>query len=319
MRLFALDPEAPYAQSAARSAGLDLSPHEFRDFGGGEHKGRPLVPVRHHDVVVIHSLHPDPGVSSNDKLVRLLFFIAACRDHGAASVTAICPYLPYSRKDRRTKALDPVGARYVAQLMEAAGASCVATLDVHNPAAFDAAFRIPGIRLEARALFAERIRGALRGRAFALVSPDIGGFKRVQLLADLFEGDDASAMSLALCEKRRSAGVVSSGFFAGDVRDRPVWIVDDMIVGGGTMMRAAQHCRDHGASEVHLLATHGFMTGETLDALFAAGADSVTITDSLAPFSGAICDRKGVTCLEIAPILADCLREIAADTGRVVE
>lgn len=315
MRLFVLDPDAPYAAAAARAAGLDADPHEYRDFGGGEHKGRPLVPVRHHDVVVIHSLHPSPGASANDKLVRLLFFVAACRDHGAASVSVICPYLPYARKDRRTQPFDPVGARYVAQLLEAAGASLVATVEVHNPAAFDSSFRIPTIRLDARALFVGHIRDARGGGDIALVSPDIGGFKRVQLLADLFEGSGADLPTLAVCEKRRVGGVVSGGLFAGDVRGRVAWILDDMIVGGGTMERAIGLCRDHGAREVHLLATHALMTAGTVDRLIAAGADSITVTNTVAPFGAALGDHPGLAVLDIAPVVADCLRDLAGGTG----
>lgn len=189
------------------------------------------------------------------------------------------------------------------------------TLDVHNPAAFDSAFRVSSIRLEAREFFAARIRDALNGRDFALVSPDIGGFKRVQLLAELFEGDKAAAISLAVCEKRRSAGVVSGGLFAGDVRGRPAWILDDMIVGGGTMMRATKQCRAHGAQEVHLLATHALLTRATIDDLLAAGADTVTITDSVAPFPEAIADHAAVTCVGIAPLVADCLGEVLGASG----
>jgi ribose-phosphate pyrophosphokinase len=310
MRLFSLDPDAAYVHTAAQEVGLSPSPHEFRDFGGGEHKGRPLVPVRNDDVAVVCSLHPSPGASANDKLVRLAFFIATCRDHGASSVTAICPYLPYARKDWRTKPFDPVGARYVAQVLEAAGASCVATLEVHNPAAFDTAFRIPTIRLDARPLFAARIEAVRAGRRFTLVSPDIGGFKRVQLLADLFENAQSDAPTLAVCEKRRSGGVLSGGLFAGDVASRPVWIVDDMIVGGGTMKEAVARCRDHDAAEVHLMATHALMTPDTVDSLLEAGADSITVTSSVAPFADDFTGRHGLTILDIAPILADCLREV---------
>jgi ribose-phosphate pyrophosphokinase len=111
--------------------------HEERDFEDGEHKVRPLDSVRGADVYVIQSLSGDATQSTNDKLCRLLFFIGALKDAGAARVTAVTPYLCYARKDRRTKVNDPVTTRYVAELFEAVGTDAVMTLDVHNPAAFE--------------------------------------------------------------------------------------------------------------------------------------------------------------------------------------
>jgi ribose-phosphate pyrophosphokinase len=96
---------------------------------------------------VTQSLHGGPALSANDKLCRLLFFIGALKDAGAASVTAVVPYLCYARKDRRTKPNDPVTTRYVAGLFESVGTDAIMTLEVHNPAAFENAFRCRAITL----------------------------------------------------------------------------------------------------------------------------------------------------------------------------
>ena len=121
----------------------------------GEHKSRSLETVRGRDVYVIHSLYGEPSQSVNDKLVRLLFFIGSLKDASAARVTAAIPYLCYARKDRRTKPRDPLALRYLASALEAVGTDHVVTIDVHNVAAYENAFRISTDHLEARKAFAD--------------------------------------------------------------------------------------------------------------------------------------------------------------------
>ena len=125
LRIFALKGSDAIGADIARLLSRSLDAHEEREFEDGEHKARPLAPVCGADVYVIDSLHGDPDRSANDKLCRLLFFIGALKDAGAARVTAVVPYLCYSRKDRRTKTSDPVTTRYVATLFDAIGADVV--------------------------------------------------------------------------------------------------------------------------------------------------------------------------------------------------
>src|ERR1019366_3171875 len=157
LMLFALDATRAYGEAVARELGMTLSPHEEREFEDGDHKTRPLVSVRGRDVYVMQSLYADAKQSVNDKLVRLLFFLGALKDASAGRLTAIVPYLAYARKDRKSKARDPVTTRYVATLFEAVGTDCVVTLDVHNLAAFQNAFRCRTDHLEAGALFVDRL------------------------------------------------------------------------------------------------------------------------------------------------------------------
>ena len=119
--LFAFAGERGVRPARRGGAASTLSPLEEREFEGGEHKTRPLVSVRGEDVYVVQSLSGDAAASANDRLCRLLFFIAGVKDSGAARVTACVPFLAYGRKDRRTKERDPVTLRYVAQLFEAVG------------------------------------------------------------------------------------------------------------------------------------------------------------------------------------------------------
>src|SRR5690242_14151463 len=154
--VFALTPSEALGRTVAEKLGITVAHHELRRFEDGEPKIRPLVPVRGRDVYVLCSLYGDASESVNDRLCRALFFVGALRDAGARRITIVAPYLCYSRKDRRTNPRDPVTTRYVARLIEAAGADRVVTIDVHNRAAFENAFRIPTEHLEANPLFAER-------------------------------------------------------------------------------------------------------------------------------------------------------------------
>jgi ribose-phosphate pyrophosphokinase len=151
--VFALAASRGLGESICGHLGLTLSAVEEREFEDGEHKTRPLVSVRGRDVFVVHSLHGDEQQNVNDKLCRLLFFLGALRDASAARVTALIPYLCYARKDRKSKARDPVTTRYVAGLFEAMGVDRIVTIDVHNLAAFQNAFRLRTEHLEAKNLF----------------------------------------------------------------------------------------------------------------------------------------------------------------------
>jgi len=184
LRLFALHGTEVLGEKIARSLGCHLAALEERSFEDGEHKSRPLDTVAGCDVYVVHSLHGGPQESPNDKLCRLLFFIGALKDAGAARVTAVMPYLCYARKDRRTKAQDPVTIRYLATLFEAAGVDTVVTLEVHNEAAFENAFRCPSVALSAAPLLIGNIREIAADRPICVVSPDLGGGKRAELLRE---------------------------------------------------------------------------------------------------------------------------------------
>ncbi|WP_137045577.1 ribose-phosphate pyrophosphokinase [Pseudolabrys sp. FHR47] len=187
LRLFALATSKELGDAVAGAVGLPLSSHEERDFEDGEHKARPLDAVSGADVYVLQSLHGGPDQSANDKLCRLLFFIGALKDAGAARVTAVTPYLCYARKDRRTKPNDPVTTRYLASMIESVGTDRVVTLEVHNPAAFENAFRCRTVALTATPLFVDYVRNNLASDKLAVVSPDAGGMKRAELLRETLE------------------------------------------------------------------------------------------------------------------------------------
>jgi ribose-phosphate pyrophosphokinase len=285
MLLYSLDLDATFAQALAAHLGVALSPHENRGFEDGERKLRPLLDPRGRDAYVIHSLYGDPQNSPHDKLCQLLMFIATLREHGAARVTAVVPYLAYARKDRQTKPFDPVTLRYVAQLFDAVGTAQLIVLEAHNVAAFQNAFRCMTLHLEAHHAF-DRLVGELVGNeALAVASPDPGGVKRAQLWRESLEKTLLQPVGFAMVDKRRSAGVVSSeNLVAGDVAGMTVLLIDDLIASGDTMRRAAVALKKAGARKVVACAAHGLFTGPAAQALADDSIAAILVTDSVPPF-----------------------------------
>jgi ribose-phosphate pyrophosphokinase len=309
LRLFALEGSDDLGRAVAECLGYPLNSHEERDFEDGEHKVRPLDAVRGADVYVIHSLHGSPSQSANDKLCRLLFFIGALNDAGAERVTAVAPYLCYARKDRRTKPNDPVTIRYIAGMFEAVGTGRVVALEVHNPSAFENAFRCPTVTLNTAPLFADYCRGLTDERLCA-VSPDTGGAKRAELFRQTLEAATGSPVGSAFAEKYRSAGVVSGDHFVGDVAGATALIIDDLISSGGTLLRAAKAARKAGAKRVLALVTHGlFMSGA--EAVLSDDAiDRLIVTDTAAPFRLQSKALQKVEILPAAPLIAETVRRL---------
>lgn len=305
MRLFALQGSHTLGSAVARAAGIELDEIEEREFPDGEHKSRPLVSVRNEDVYVLHSLHGSDGRSPADRLLRLLLFIATCRDNGASRVTAVVPYLAFMRKDRQTKARDPVTSRYVAQLLEAVGTEVIVTVEVHNIAAFQNAFRCRSVHLDMRALFAPRIRALAGARPIVLLSPDSGGMKRTQLMAEALQEDGGPSVALGVMEKHRSEGVVSGDLFAGAVEGAAVFIIDDLIATGGTIVRAAAACRARGAASVYAMATHGLFA--RAEQLLSSAIDRIVVSDSIPTYPPSASKLEILSC---APLLGDAIQRL---------
>lgn len=310
MLVFSLDPDSRFASALAAELDEPIAAHEDRCFEDGEHKWRPLVDPRGDDVYVIAGLHGGPVDSPHDKLCRLLMFVATLRDHGAARVTALLPYVAYARKDRRTKPFDPVTLRYVAQLLEAVGTDQVIALEPHNPAAFQNAFRIPAVCLEAHRAFEGLVDG-LDG-ALAVASPDPGGVKRSQLWRESLAERLSRPVGFAMVDKRRSGGLVtSSQLVAGEVAGATVLLLDDLIASGDTMQRAATALRHAGAREVIAFAAHGLFVAPAASVLGDPALARIVVTDSVPPFrlppAGPVAGK--VQIVSAVPLFTSAIRE----------
>ncbi|HEX7012777.1 MAG TPA: ribose-phosphate diphosphokinase [Steroidobacteraceae bacterium] len=316
MLLFAPKHSAAFATAIAQDLGTSLSPAEEREFDGGEHKMRPLVNVQGQRACVVQSLFGEAAASVNDKLCRLLFFVAALKDAGAREVTAAVPYLAYGRKDRRTQPQDPVTTRYVAALFEAVGLDRILALDVHNEAAFDNAFRCHSIRLEAAETFAHELAQTVKDRRIVVASPDIGGVKRAQRFGKVLSKQLGCELDVAFVEKHREHEVVSGETLVGAVEGSEVIFYDDMIVSGTTVLRAARAARRNGAARVHVVATHAAFAPSALQLFQGTDVDRVLVSDSIAlppDFASQAGERLKV--LSVAPLFARALRDLDCEAA----
>jgi ribose-phosphate pyrophosphokinase len=309
--LFALHASRSFGEDVARQLGISLSACEEREFEDGEHKSRPRVNVRDRDVFVVQSLYADTQQSVNDKLVRLLFFIGALKDASAGRVTAVVPYLAYARKDAKTQTRDPVTTRYVAQLFEAAGTDRVVTMDVHNLAAFQNAFRCRTDHLEATKPFVAHFAPLLKEKPqITVVSPDIGGMKRAERFRQALGRVLSRELKIAFMEKTRAKGVMRAGRLIGEVGGHAI-IVDDLISTGGTLLHAAAACREGGAEKVYAAASHGIFVGTADRLLSGTELDQVVVTDTIPPFRLAPeLARNKLVVLTVAPLFAEAIRRI---------
>jgi ribose-phosphate pyrophosphokinase len=314
--LFAPSATAAFGARVAAALGKPLSAHEEREFAGGEHKMRSLESVRGRSVYVIQSLCGDAAGSANDRLCRLLFFVGALKDAGALRVTACLPYLAYARKDRRTKARDPVTSRYVAQIFEAVGTDRVITAEVHNLAAFDNAFRCESVHLEATDIFVRRFAADRGDIDRVVVSPDIGGIKRARHFQEFLERAMSRPIGVGFMDKKRSAGVVSGDTLVGPIQGKHVILIDDLISSGTTILRAVDACRRAGATRVEVAATHATFTPEAHRLFGPAGPDSVIVTDSVTLHDSYLPYlNRTLEVLEIAPLFAEAIRRLELGSG----
>ena len=316
MKLFALNASAGLGQRIADRLGMPVEPHEEREFAHGEHKARPLTDVWGEDVCVVASLHGDRDYSVNDKICRLAFFAGALKDAGARRLTAVMPYFAYSRKDRRTKARDPVSARYLATMLQGVGVDCIVTMDVHNPAALDNAFRGPAINIETRRLLAGHFDGTVGDSVDSILAPDLGGIKATRLFVDTYHELSGRTLPMAVMDKRRSEGLVTGSGLIGQVGQH-VLIVDDMIGSGTTLCRAAEACLEAGASRVSVGATHGLFENGAPKLFEQAGIDSITVTDTVAIENLGLPDARAgrISVVGTAALFADQLRDMAESSG----
>ncbi|MBL1216196.1 MAG: ribose-phosphate pyrophosphokinase [Planctomycetes bacterium] len=244
----------------------------------------------------------------NDNLLELLIFIDCLRRASAHRITAVIPYYGYARQDRKDEGRTPITAKMVANLITQAGADRVLTLDLHA-AQIQGFFDIPVDHLTAAPVFCEYFR-SIRDELgdLALVSPDVGNVKVANMYASLLEGE------LAIIDKRRCSGTdVKAVTMIGDVKDRSVLMIDDMISTAGTVCEAAKLVRDRGAKRVMVAATHGVLAGMAMERLADPSIDRVILTDSI-PLDGR-CDaiKDKLICLSVDRLMAEAIYRINHD------
>jgi ribose-phosphate pyrophosphokinase len=240
-------------------------------------------------------------------LIELCVMIDAFRRSSASRITAVIPYYGYARQDRKDKPRVPISAKLVANLLSAAGANRILTMDLHK-AQIQAFFDIPVDHLFAAPVIIDYLARQNMG-PITIVSPDVGGAERARAYAKRLDAD------LAIVDKRRSEdGTAEVMNVVGDVRGRVCVLSDDIIDTAGTIQKAAQALKDNGAGRVLASAVHGVLSGPALRRIEAAPIDKLIITNTI-PQDGAraACDK--IVVLSVARLLAQAIRSIHEETS----
>ncbi len=285
-RLFGLNATKEFAKGVADHLDVELSRHTEEYFADHETYLRSEVNVRDCDVYVIQSLYHDKEESVADKFAKLLFFIGSLRDAAARRITAVVPYLAFARQDRKTESRAPITTKYIAKLLEAAGADRLLTMDVHNLSAFQNAFRVPTDNLEAKNLMCEYILNALRQSGVPLetlvvLSPDSGGMTRAKRFRNKLSKSLGVDVGLAYLDKTHEGKLIQGQEIIGNVKEKNVIIIDDMISSGSTLVECNKAVRVNGGVVWAACATHGLFVGRVNENL--SSIDCVVVTDTIKP------------------------------------
>jgi ribose-phosphate pyrophosphokinase len=305
MMVFTGGANEPLAEEVADVLGIQLGKVERSSFANGEIYVRPGESVRGADCFVIQS-HCAP---INDNIMEQLITIDGLRRASARSITAVIPFLGYSRQDKKVMPREPITARLVADLFLTAGANRLVSVDLHA-GQLQGFISKPWDSLTALPIITDYLSTRLDGKTTVL-SPDAGGVKRAEKYARHL------GASVAFIEKRRDPAEHNESealSMAGKVTDRHVVIVDDMIDTAGTVTNAAEMVKEFGAKSVRIAATHGIFSDPALDRIKNAPIEEVIVTNTL-PVSSDIQELDNVQVLSIAPILAETLQAIFMDSS----
>src|SRR3954464_12340539 len=289
----------------ADKLGVDLGPVTLKTFTNGEVYCRYEESIPGAGVFIIQPTcaNPERGLSANDALMELLLMIDAAVGASAHRVIAVTPWFGYSRQDKKSAPREPISARLVAHMLEAAGADRVVTMDLHA-GQVQGFFSIPVDHMTAVFMLTQYFDD-LGLTDLVVVAPDAG---RVKLNKNFASKVGAE---LAILDKERPAQQAAEmGYVIGDVRGRTAVLVDDMIDTAGTLKAAAQTVLDEGASRVFAAATHPILSGNAYENLAASGFEQIVVTDTIPLRAGAPDNLRVLSCAEL---LTDSIRRIFTD------
>jgi len=292
----------PLAERIVDQLGCELGAIELHTFGNGETYCRFDESIRGADLFLVQT-GCDP-VDQN--LMELLLMIQAAKLASAKRITAVIPWFPYARQDRKAKPREPISARLVADMLQLAGADRVLTMDLHA-GQIQGFFTIPVDHMTSLPLFARHFRDlGLTGEGVVSVAPDAGRAKHAVRFAEMIDAD------FAIMHKTRPAhDVVSVTEVTGRVRDKIAIIGDDITTTGGTLIAGAKALKAHGASDVYVFVTHALLSPEGLEKLSEADLAGIVVTDTV-PIDP-ITKPEHMTVLTVAPLLAETIMNVFAD------
>ena len=314
IKVFTGNSNPKLAQNICQELGIPLGDSEVGAFSDGENFASIYETVRGSDVFVVQSTcsfrKDDKSGSVNDALMELLIMIDALRRASAGRITAVIPYFGYARQDRKTKPRDPISAKLVANLIAEAGADRVLTMDLHANQ-IQGFFDIPVDNLLGSPLFVSecfRKFAAVQDDTM-VVSPDVGSVARARAFAQKLN------MPLAIVDKRRQKANSSEVMnIIGDVKDKHVILLDDMVDTGGSLCHAAKALVDiGGAKDVTACATHGLLSGPAVQRISESVMDEVVFLDTIPPKPGVKCDK--IRYISVAHMFAEAISHIYEETS----
>ena len=282
------------AEEICKELGVELGKMNTQQFADGEFEVCFEEPIRGCEVYLVQSTFPN-----SDNLMELLLMIDAAKRASAKSIIAVMPYFGWARQDRKDKPRVSIAAKLVADLLSTAGVDRVITMDLHADQ-IQGFFNIPVDHLYASSVFIPYIQ-SLNLEDMVIATPDVGGAKRANSYAKYLD------LPLVLCHKQRAkANVVANMTVIGDVKDKNVILVDDMVDTAGTITKAADLMMANGAKSVRALCSHAIMSDPASERVDNCGMTELIFTNSI-PFKK---DCKKATILSVARLFADTIRRV---------
>ena len=307
VKIFACNANPNLAAKIAKELDLKVGNAEVSMFSDGEISVNIYETVRGSDVFIVQST----SNPVNDNLMELLIMIDAFKRASASRITAVMPYFGYARQDRKSKARDPISAKLVADLITAAGADRVLTMDLHA-AQIQGFFNIPVDHLLGGTYLAQYyLEKFPQRRDLVVVSPDLGSVTRARNFASKLD------VPIAIIDKRRPKPNVAEVMnIIGDIKDKKVILVDDMIDTAGTITHGAKALAERGAKEVYACCTHGVLSGPAMERISDSPIKELVTLDTIAIPEEKMIDK--IKTISVAPLFAEAIRRIYCD-GSVSE
>jgi len=302
MKILACNANRPLAEAISNYLDLPLTKASVRRFSDMEVFVEIHENVRGEDVFVIQPT----SYPANDHLMELLVTLDALKRGSARRATAVVPYFGYARQDRKSGPRTPISAKLVANMITAAGADRVLTLDLHA-GQIQGFFDIPTDNLIAAPVLVKDIRDHHSEEELVIVSPDVGGVVRARDIARRLDAD------LVIVDKRRErAGVSTVVNIIGEVAGRRCILIDDIVDTAGTLCNAASALIDAGASSVYAYVTHGVLSGAAVSRVLNSPIEMLVTTDSIVP-TEAVRAARNIRQVTIAPLIAEAIQRISEE------
>lgn len=299
MKVFAGSSNSALAKEVVDYLNVDLGQSVLERFSDGEIHFFIDENVRGEDVFILQS----GAFDANFHLMEIFVMIDAFKRASAERITAVIPYYPYARQDWKDRPRVAISARLVADLLEAAGSNRVLTMDLHSPQ-IQGFFSIPVDNLMAAPVLARHIRN-LELKDLTIVSPDAGGVGRARVFAKRLKAN------LAIIDKRRPAPNEARVLHViGDVKDRDVVIIDDMVDTAGTLVQSAEALIKEGARKVLAACTHPVLSGEALDRIENSQLDRIIVTDTI-PLNEKARSSEKILVISVAELFGEAIRRIS--------